>query len=147
VKVRTSSSAAQPGANQAQPPPVARPLGRVAAVARLRDLALVPAILLILIVGYLVNPVFLHRENLVNVLQQQSAISLVVLAEAIVLISGKFDLSLESTYGLAPGVAAWLILPTGLTHGLGWKWPGALAIPIALAVAVVEFPSAARARS
>ncbi|MEV0407937.1 ABC transporter permease [Actinoallomurus sp. NPDC050550] len=102
-------------------------------LARLRDLALVPAIIVIGIVGYFVNPVFLHWDNLVNVLQQQSEISLLVLAEALVLICGRMDLSLESTFGLAPGVAAWLVLAPGVTHGLGWL-SGAWSIPITLAV-------------
>ncbi|WP_433175664.1 ABC transporter permease [Actinoallomurus sp. CA-150999] len=102
-------------------------------LARLRDLALVPAIIVIGIVGYFVNPVFLHWDNLVNVLQQQSEISLLVLAEALVLICGRMDLSLESTFGLAPGVAAWLVLAPGITHGLGWL-SGAWSIPLTLAV-------------
>lgn len=102
------------------------------AIARLRDVALIPAIVAIMAVGYFVNPVFLSPENLVNVLQQQSEIALVVLAEAIILISGKFDLSLESTVGLAPGVAAWLVLPPGVAHGLGLV-PGAWSVPLVLA--------------
>ena len=112
--------------------------GRVTAprLARLRDLALVPAIIVIGIVGYLVNPVFLHWDNLVNVLQQQSEISLLVLAEALVLIAGRMDLSLESTFGLAPGVAAWFVLAPGITHGLGWL-SGGWSIPITLAVGLV----------
>ncbi|GAB3962910.1 ABC transporter permease [Actinoallomurus acanthiterrae] len=105
-------------------------------LARLRDLALVPAIIVIGIVGYFVNPVFLHWDNLVNVLQQQSEISLLVLAEALVLIAGRMDLSLESTFGLAPGVAAWLVLAPGITHGLGWL-SGAWSIPLTLAVGLV----------
>ena len=105
-------------------------------LARLRDLALVPAIVAIMIIGYLVNPVFLHWDNLVNVLQQQSEISLLVLAEALVLITGRMDLSLESTFGLAPGVAAWMVLTPGLANGLGWL-PGGLSIPLTLAVGVV----------
>ncbi len=105
-------------------------------LARLRDLALIPAIIAIAVVGYLVNPVFLNSENLINVLQQQSEISLLVLAQALVLIAGRMDLSLESTFGLAPGVAAWLVLAPGITHGLGILPPG-LAIPVTLAVGVV----------
>ena len=105
-------------------------------LARLRDLALVPAIIVICVVGYFVNPVFLHWDNLVNVLQQQSEISLLVLAEALVLIAGRMDLSLESTFGLAPGVAAWLVLAPGVTHGLGWL-SGAWSVPITLVVGVV----------
>ncbi|WP_020523760.1 ABC transporter permease [Catelliglobosispora koreensis] len=105
-------------------------------LARLRDLALIPAIIAIAVVGYLVNPVFLNSENLINVLQQQSEISLLVLAQALVLIAGRMDLSLESTFGLAPGVAAWLVLAPGITHGLGILPPG-LAIPVTLAAGVV----------
>jgi simple sugar transport system permease protein len=105
-------------------------------LARLRDLALVPAIIVIAIVGYFVNPVFLHWDNLVNVLQQQSEISLLVLAEALILVCGRMDLSLESTFGLAPGIAAWLVLAPGMTHGVGWL-SGAWSIPITLVVGAV----------
>ncbi|GAA0336653.1 ABC transporter permease [Actinoallomurus spadix] len=112
--------------------------GRITAprLARLRDLALVPAIIVIAIVGYFVNPVFLHWDNLVNVLQQQSEISLLVLAEALILICGRMDLSLESTFGLAPGIAAWLVLAPGVTHGVGWL-SGAWSIPVTLAIGAV----------
>jgi simple sugar transport system permease protein len=116
---------------------VARPV-RFAAprLARLRDLALVPAIVVIAVVGYFVSPVFLHWDNLVNVLQQQSEISLLVLAEALVLVCGRMDLSLESTFGLAPGIAAWLTLAPGIAHGLGWL-SGAWSVPLTLAVGIV----------
>jgi simple sugar transport system permease protein len=123
---------------ETQTAPAVPTRGRVTAprLARLRDLALVPAIIVIGIVGYLVNPVFLHRDNLVNVLQQQSEISLLVLAEALVLIAGRMDLSLESTFGLAPGIAAWLVLAPGVTHGVGWL-SGAWSIPVTLAIGAV----------
>ncbi|WP_327002906.1 ABC transporter permease [Dactylosporangium sp. NBC_01737] len=104
-------------------------------VARLRDLALVPAIIAVAIVGFIVNPVFLTSDNIVNVLQSMSEISIVVLAETIVLITGKMDLSLESTFGLAPGLAAWLIVDPAVTHGLGvHALPAALAVPVVLLV-------------
>ncbi|HEU5159453.1 MAG TPA: ABC transporter permease [Streptosporangiaceae bacterium] len=102
-------------------------------IARLRDLALVPAILGMMVVGWIVSPAFLHWTNLQNVLQQQSEVSLLVLAEALVLLTGRMDLSLESTFGLAPGIAAWLVLAPGVAHGLGWL-PAGWAIPITLAV-------------
>ena len=51
-------------------------------------------------------------------LQQQTELSLLVLAEAIILIAGKFDLSLESTVGLAPALARGAGHPGG-QHGLG----------------------------
>src|SRR5918999_4113685 len=105
-------------------------------IARLRDLALVPAILGMMVVGWIVSPAFLHWTNLQNVLQQQSEVSLLVLAEALVLLCGRMDLSLESTFGLAPGIAAWLVLAPGVAHGLGWL-PGGWAVPITLAVGLV----------
>jgi simple sugar transport system permease protein len=117
-------------------------------LARLRDFALVPPIIAIAIVGQLVNPVFLHTDNLINVLQTMSEVGLLVLAQTLVLLVGKMDLSLESTFGLAPGVAAWLITPVGVAHGLGllgnfWAIPitllvGAL-IGLANALLIVRF--------
>jgi simple sugar transport system permease protein len=56
-----------------------------------------------------------------------------VLAQTIVLVAGKMDLSLESTFGLAPGVAAWMTVAVGTGHGLGLA-PGGWAIAITLAV-------------
>ena len=122
----------------AGPERTAPPRGRIAPprLARLRDLALVPPIVLIAIVGYFVSPVFLHWVNIVNVLQQQSELSLLVLAETLVLICGRMDLSLESTFGLAPGVAALLVLAPGIAHGLGWL-SGAWSIPLTIAVGAV----------
>ncbi|MFI6931648.1 ABC transporter permease [Streptomyces sp. NPDC050287] len=108
-------------------------LGGRIPLARLRDLALVPAIVVIAIVGQIVNPVFLQADNLINVLQTMSEMALLVLAQAMILIVKKMDLSLESTMGLAPGVAAWLVVPAGAGHGLGLL-PGAWAIPVTLAV-------------
>jgi simple sugar transport system permease protein len=106
-------------------------------VARLRDLALIPAIFVIGVVGFIVSPVFLTHSNLINILQQQSEISLVVLGEAMILVAGKLDLSLESTVGLAPGIAVWLILPKSPGHGQGLELAGAWGIPIALGVGLL----------
>ncbi|WP_214106221.1 ABC transporter permease [Acrocarpospora catenulata] len=105
-------------------------------LARLRDFALVPAIIVIAIVGQIVHPIFLQADNVINILQTMSEISLLVLAQALVLIAGKMDLSLESTFGLAPGVAAWLTVAVGTGAGLGLL-PGVWAIPITLAVGVL----------
>ncbi|MFE5791355.1 ABC transporter permease [Streptomyces sp. NPDC056503] len=108
-------------------------LGGRIPLARLRDLALVPAIVVIAIVGQIVNPVFLQPDNLINVLQTMSEIALLVLAQTMILIVKKMDLSLESTMGLAPGIAAWLVVPVGAGHGLGLL-PGAWAVPVTLVV-------------
>jgi simple sugar transport system permease protein len=109
---------------------------RALLLAGLRDLALVPAILAIAVVGYLINPVFLNSDNLINILQTMSEIGLLVLAETLVLVAGRIDLSMESTFGLAPGVAAWLVVAPGVTHGLG-ALPGWTSVPVTLLVGVV----------
>lgn len=102
-------------------------------IARLRDFALVPAIIAIAIIGEAVNPVFLHFDNIVTILQTMSEVGVMVLAETLILLMGRIDLSLESTFGLAPGIAAWLTVSPGISHGLGWLG-GAWAVPICLAV-------------
>ncbi|OIV35806.1 ATPase [Mangrovactinospora gilvigrisea] len=107
---------------------------RLPALARLRDLALIPAIIVVAIVGQAVNPVFLEGGNIINVLQTMSEIAVMVLAETLVLVAGKMDLSLEATFGLAPGIAAWICLPAGgSAHGLGWLG-GAWSVPLTLLV-------------
>ncbi|GAA0841111.1 ABC transporter permease [Streptosporangium amethystogenes subsp. fukuiense] len=114
-------------------PVSAAPLGRRIQLGRFRDLTLVPVIVVLLIAGSFVDPIFLTPGNLTNVLQQQSALALVVLAEAMILISGKFDLSLESTVGMAPAVGVMLVIPVA-AGGFGLELPGILAIPLCLLV-------------
>ncbi|WP_433220953.1 ABC transporter permease [Dactylosporangium sp. CS-047395] len=127
--------ASPPASSPASAPAVPAAVRRPPAIARLRDVALVPAILVVAVVGFIVNPVFLSSDNIINVLQSMSEISIVVLAETIVLITGKMDLSLESTFGLAPGIAAWLVVDPAVTHGLGVHLlPPALAVPVVLLV-------------
>jgi ribose/xylose/arabinose/galactoside ABC-type transport system permease subunit len=96
---------------------------------RLRDLTLIPVIVVLLLIGKFVDPVFLTIENLTNVLQQQTELSLVVLAEAVILISGKFDLSLESTVGLAPALAVLIV-----NGSFGALVPQEFAIPLTLLI-------------
>ncbi|MEV0425576.1 ABC transporter permease [Micromonospora sp. NPDC050495] len=128
----TSANAAAAGGAVAAGPPPGRRVGKLA-IARLRDLALVPAIVLIAIVGQIINSVFLQPDNLINIAQTMSEIALLVLAQTIVLVAGKMDLSLESTFGLAPGVAAWMTVAVGAGHGTGLL-SGAWSIPITLLV-------------
>ena len=77
----------------------------------LREVALLPVLLLLIIVGSVVSPVFLTISNFAGIGQQSSALGVVVAGESLILLIGGMDLSLESTFGLAPMVAAWLIVP------------------------------------
>jgi simple sugar transport system permease protein len=126
-------------------PPRARRSGAIA-LAKLRDVALIPAIVVICVLGQLVNPVFLRYDNIINVLQTMSEIALLVLAQTIVLVVGRMDLSLESTFGLAPGIAAYLTVTGGQGLGLlsgGWAVPVALLAGVLIgavnAVLIVRF--------
>lgn len=94
---------------------------------KLRDLALLPAIVVLVVAGALIDPAFLSGDNLIGLLRQQSELSLLVLAEAVILIAGRIDLSVESTVGLAPaaavalvvlGMPPWTAIPLCLLIGL-----------------------------
>jgi len=82
------------------------PLG---ATFRFRELSLIPAIIVAIAIGSFVNPAFLTTDNFLNIFQQSSELSIVVIAESLVLLTGKFDLSLESIVGLAPMLGARLM--------------------------------------
>jgi len=77
----------------------------------LREVALLPVLILLIVVGSVVSPVFLTVTNIAGIGQQISALGVVVVGESLILLIGGMDLSLESTFGLAPMIAAWLILP------------------------------------
>jgi simple sugar transport system permease protein len=76
-----------------------------------REVALLPVLVLLLVVGAVASPAFLTVSNFAGIGQQSSALGVVVVGESLILMIGGMDLSLESTYGLAPMVAAWLIVP------------------------------------
>jgi simple sugar transport system permease protein len=99
----------------------------------LRELALLPAIGVLVIVGILSSPAFFTRSNLSNTAQGSAALGMVVVAETLILLTGSFDLSLQSIYGLAPMVGAWLIVAKD-GHGLGTEWSPAVGILITLGI-------------
>jgi len=100
----------------------------------LRELSLLPAIVLTIIAGALISNAFLTTANFFNILQQSSELSVLVIAESLILIAGKFDLSLESVVGLAPMVSAWLVLKDTAMGGSGVGLDPALAIVVLFVV-------------
>jgi len=108
---------------------------RLAAAAFVRGAALVPVIGVLLIVGSVISPVFLTTSNLAQVGREISALGVVVVGEALIIIIGGMDLSLESTFGLSAMVGAWLIIPTA-NYGQGVVWSPYLGIVALLAVGV-----------
>jgi simple sugar transport system permease protein len=115
----------------AAPRQAARPAPRLA-MARLRDLALLPALAILLVIGAFVSPAFLTQGNISTILASSAALALVVLAESLIVITGKFDLSLESIVGFAPAIGAMLVSPAA-NYGFGIELPtavGLLAVPL-----------------
>lgn len=108
--------------------------GSPAAVSWIRQAALLPVLVVILIVGASQSSAFFTVDNLVSgVGQQVSALGVTVVGESLILLIGGMDLSLEATYGLAPMIAAWLIVPK-LAFGSGAQLSPYLGILILLAI-------------
>lgn len=103
----------------------------------MRDLALVPVIIVVLIVGSFVSPGFLMADNLMNVMQQSSELSILVIAQSLILICGKIDLSLESIVGVAPMFAAWLIISDTMMGGSGVGISGIAGIAVVLGLGIL----------
>src|SRR6202795_4658074 len=111
-------------------PPMARRGGRTLVLSFSRELTLVPVIVVLMIAGAIVNPVFFTSSNLINVAEGGSALGMVVVAETLILLTGKFDISLQGTFGLAALLGAWLIAPKA-SSGLGAElnpWLGLLIV-------------------
>lgn len=98
-----------------------------------RELTLIPVILVLMIAGAVVNPVFFTPSNLINVAEGGAALGMVVVAESLILLTGKFDISLQGTFGLAPLLGAWLIAPKA-SEGLGTEWSPWLGLLVVLGV-------------
>jgi simple sugar transport system permease protein len=108
---------------------------RLVTIGVIREATLIPPIILLIIVGTLVNGSFLTVSNFAGIGQQISALGVTVVGESLILLIGGMDLSLESTYGLAPMVAAWLIVPAS-AFGSGTLLNPYLGILVLLAIGV-----------
>jgi simple sugar transport system permease protein len=116
--------------------PMARRGFRMLVLNFFRELTLVPVIIVLMIAGAVVNPVFFTSSNLINVAEGGSALGMVVVAETLILLTGKFDISLQGTFGLAALLGAWLIAPKA-SSGLGAELSPWLGLLIVLLVGLV----------
>lgn len=86
-----------------------------------------PALVIVVIIGALLSPAFLTTSNIINVLQQSSSLAILTLGMSLVLLTGRFDLSIESTMAFAPMIGASLIVAAPFGFGLGLNpWIGLL---------------------
>ncbi|TAJ46485.1 MAG: ABC transporter permease [Herbiconiux sp.] len=125
----TNTTATAPSSRSAVPKN--RALGAV--VQNVRELSVLPGLAIVIVVGALVSPAFLSAANLTLILRQSAELGIVVIGLTFILLTGKLDISLESTVGLAPMVAAWLVIPAAV-GGLGTEIDPLLAILITLVI-------------
>jgi ribose/xylose/arabinose/galactoside ABC-type transport system permease subunit len=59
---------------------------------------------------------FLTQVNITNILSAAAVLGVLVVGQSLVLITGNFDLSTESTLGLAALAGIWLIVPAGAPY-------------------------------
>src|SRR3712207_1294544 len=62
------------------------------------------------------SPHFLTPNNITNILSAAAVLGVLVVGQTFVLITGNFDLSTESTLGLAALFGLWLIVPALAPH-------------------------------
>lgn len=95
-----------------------------------------PVIVLMFIVGAVTAPAFLTTVNMINIGAQIAVLGIVTMGLSFALLLGRLDLSLESTVGFAPMVAAMLMAPSS-AGGFGVMLPGWVGILITLAIAAL----------
>lgn len=76
---------------------------------------------------------FLSGTNMINLLLHASVLGLMVIGQAICLISGNFDLSAEGSVSLLAMLAAWMMVPEqAWSGGGGWELHPLIVIPLML---------------
>jgi simple sugar transport system permease protein len=95
-----------------------------------------PVIVLMFIVGAITAPSFLTTVNLINIGAQIAVLGIVTLGLSLTLLLGRLDLSLESTVGFAPMVAAMLMAKVS-AGGFGVELPGWVGLVITLMISLL----------
>jgi ribose/xylose/arabinose/galactoside ABC-type transport system permease subunit len=110
---------------------------------RLRDIVFDNMIWILLLIGIVVFafriPKFFSVPNFLNVLLHSSPLGMLVLAETLVLLTGHFDLSLESTVGFTAMFAAWLMGTGQISSRLGMNPVLAIVVMIATGAVIGLF--------
>lgn len=100
----------------------------------LRQLVLLPVIAVTLLIGSQLNDAFLTWDNLFdNVLGASAVLGVLTVAESLLIIAGKFDLSLQSIVGLAPMLSAHLVVSEE-NYGFGVELSPFLGLVVLFAV-------------
>lgn len=99
-------------------------------------------LLLVVIFFALIAKNFITGINIINIFLEASVLGVLTIGQAIVLMSGNFDLSAEGTVSLVTVLAAWLMLPyrnmaLAQAGGIGWQLSPWIVIPIMLLVGTI----------
>jgi simple sugar transport system permease protein len=78
------------------------------------------------------SPFFLTSVNITNILSAAAVLGILVVGQTFVLITGNFDLSSESTLGLAALFGIWLIVPA-----MAPNWGGGILLDPYLSICVI----------
>ncbi|MDR1613281.1 MAG: ABC transporter permease [Planctomycetota bacterium] len=65
---------------------------------------------ILMVAGYIVEPRFITIDNLLNIISHTTPLAIMVFGLALLLMIGRIDLSMESTYALGPIVANLLVM-------------------------------------
>jgi len=95
-----------------------------------------PVILLMFLIGAFFAPRFLTAVNLINIAAQVAVLGIVTIGLTFILLIGRLDLSLESTVGFAPMVAAMLMAKSS-AGGFGVELPGWMGLVITMGIAAL----------
>ncbi|MFQ8690743.1 MAG: ABC transporter permease, partial [Blautia sp.] len=75
-------------------------------------------LVMMVIICILINPVFISKSNVMNLLSQNSIIGVMALGMVFALITGSFDMSVSSTGALTAVVSTHLFIEVGLAAGI-----------------------------
>lgn len=101
-----------------------------------RGFTMYPVILLMFVIGAILAPRFLTTLNMINIAAQISVLGIVTLGLSFALLIGRLDLSLESTVGFAPMVAA-MLMADASAGGFGVGLPGWVGLIITMVIAAM----------
>jgi len=96
-------------------------------------------LIVVVVIFSLLTNLFLTVNNVVgNILVDAAVLGIMVIGQSFTLITGNFDLSMESTLGIAAFLGAWLVAPAGsATHGSGFSVNIVISVAAMLAVGLV----------
>jgi len=78
---------------------------------------------------------FLTQTNITNIFIHAAVLGIAAIGLSFTLLTGNFDLSIESTIGFTALIGAWLVAPAGgIAHGSGWNVPPIIAALVMLLI-------------